>query len=194
MVWSHNDQWMLTADHGGFVKYWQSNMNNVKMYQAHKEAIRGLRLGLAVTSCGIKSHRAIASVLRCLIIMSMTALCMIPILYAVYNDLLITLCVLCVIIMLLNIVFIWTIHNCQPIDGCDYYDNKWNISRDIKICICEIFNWRIFSCLSHNFLLQFVNKARGMGKINMFPNKGKCPTVLVLRLQLSCWRTIFVEI
>lgn len=35
--------WLLTGDHGGFVKYWQSNMNNVKMYEAHKEPIRGLR-------------------------------------------------------------------------------------------------------------------------------------------------------
>lgn len=43
MVWSHNDSWMVTGDHGGYVKYWQSNMNNVKMYQAHKEAIRGIR-------------------------------------------------------------------------------------------------------------------------------------------------------
>lgn len=43
MIWSHSDNWMLTADHGGFIKYWQSNMNNVKMYQAHKEPIRGLR-------------------------------------------------------------------------------------------------------------------------------------------------------
>ncbi|XP_013416027.1 pre-mRNA 3' end processing protein WDR33 [Lingula anatina] len=42
MQWSHNDQWLLTGDHGGYVKYWQSNMNNVKMYQAHKEPIRGL--------------------------------------------------------------------------------------------------------------------------------------------------------
>ncbi|XP_035988788.1 pre-mRNA 3' end processing protein WDR33 isoform X2 [Fundulus heteroclitus] len=40
MTWSHNDMWMLTADHSGYVKYWQSNMNNVKMFQAHKEAIR----------------------------------------------------------------------------------------------------------------------------------------------------------
>ncbi|KAL2097931.1 hypothetical protein ACEWY4_007138 [Coilia grayii] len=40
MTWSHNDMWMLTADHGGYVKFWQSNMNNVKMFQAHKEAIR----------------------------------------------------------------------------------------------------------------------------------------------------------
>ena len=43
MVWSHHDTWLLTGDHGGFVKYWQSNMNNVKMYEAHKEPIRGLR-------------------------------------------------------------------------------------------------------------------------------------------------------
>lgn len=40
MVWSHNDQWMVTGDHGGYVKYWQSNMNNVKMFQAHKEPVR----------------------------------------------------------------------------------------------------------------------------------------------------------
>ncbi|KAH9376448.1 hypothetical protein HPB48_000103 [Haemaphysalis longicornis] len=43
MVWSHNDTWMVTGDHSGYVKYWQSNMNNVKMFQGHKEAIRGIR-------------------------------------------------------------------------------------------------------------------------------------------------------
>ncbi|KAL4220791.1 WD repeat-containing protein 33 [Mactra antiquata] len=42
MVWSHNDQWMVTADHAGFIKYWQTNMNNVKMYQGHKEPIRSI--------------------------------------------------------------------------------------------------------------------------------------------------------
>lgn len=42
MVWSHNDVWMVTADHTGYVKYWQSNMNNVKMFLAHKEPIRGI--------------------------------------------------------------------------------------------------------------------------------------------------------
>ena len=45
MVWSHNDSWLLSGDHAGFVKYWQSNMNNVQMYEAHHEPIRGLRLG-----------------------------------------------------------------------------------------------------------------------------------------------------
>eukprot|EP00095_Tigriopus_kingsejongensis_P005051 maker-scaffold1150_size58936-snap-gene-0.17 protein:Tk05051 transcript:maker-scaffold1150_size58936-snap-gene-0.17-mRNA-1 annotation:"AGAP001362-PA" len=40
MVWSPNDQWMVTGDHGGYIKYWQSNMNNVKMFQAHKEPVR----------------------------------------------------------------------------------------------------------------------------------------------------------
>ena len=47
MKWSHNDQWMITTDHAGFIKYWQSNMNNVKMYQGHKEPIRSLRWDIA---------------------------------------------------------------------------------------------------------------------------------------------------
>ncbi len=42
MVWSHNDQWMVTGDHGGYIKYWQSNMNQVKMFQAHKEPVRSV--------------------------------------------------------------------------------------------------------------------------------------------------------
>ncbi|CAL8079712.1 unnamed protein product [Calicophoron daubneyi] len=42
MKWSHNEEWLLTADHSGYVKYWQANMNNVEMYQAHKEPIRGV--------------------------------------------------------------------------------------------------------------------------------------------------------
>ena len=50
MRWSHNDQWMITADHAGFIKYWQSNMNNVKMYQGHKEPIRSLRWDFAPSS------------------------------------------------------------------------------------------------------------------------------------------------
>src|SRR5256885_2101484 len=43
MQWSRNDSWMVTADQGGYVKYWQSNMNNVKMFQAHKEPVRAIR-------------------------------------------------------------------------------------------------------------------------------------------------------
>lgn len=35
--------WLLSGDHNGVVKYWQSNMNNVKMIQAHTDPIRGLR-------------------------------------------------------------------------------------------------------------------------------------------------------
>ncbi|KAI1296639.1 pre-mRNA 3' end processing protein WDR33 [Halotydeus destructor] len=42
MTWSGSDSWMVTADNSGYVKYWQSNMNNVKMFQAHKEAIRAI--------------------------------------------------------------------------------------------------------------------------------------------------------
>jgi len=43
MVWSHNDSWMVTGDHNGYVKYWQSNMNQAVQFQAHKEPIRGIR-------------------------------------------------------------------------------------------------------------------------------------------------------
>ncbi|GAB5589750.1 pre-mRNA cleavage and polyadenylation factor (CPF) complex subunit [Umbelopsis nana] len=42
MKWSHNDSWMVTGDNSGVVKYWQSNMNNLKMFQGHREAIRDL--------------------------------------------------------------------------------------------------------------------------------------------------------
>ena len=47
MIWSRNEQWMLTGDDKGYVKYWQANMNNVKMFQGHiNESIRGLRYKL----------------------------------------------------------------------------------------------------------------------------------------------------
>ncbi|XP_053201319.1 pre-mRNA 3' end processing protein WDR33-like [Panonychus citri] len=44
MVWSSNDMWMVTADQSGNVKYWQSNMNNVKMFHAHDDPIRGVSM------------------------------------------------------------------------------------------------------------------------------------------------------
>ena len=34
---------MVTGDNDGLIKYWQSNMNNVKAFSAHKEAVRDLR-------------------------------------------------------------------------------------------------------------------------------------------------------
>lgn len=42
MIWSHSDEWMVTADEGGVIKYWQSSMNNVKAFRGHKESIRDL--------------------------------------------------------------------------------------------------------------------------------------------------------
>lgn len=42
MIWSNNQSWMLSGDDKGYIKYWQANMNNVKMVQGHFEAIRGL--------------------------------------------------------------------------------------------------------------------------------------------------------
>ena len=42
LVYSHNDDWLLSADHDGVIKYWQLNFNNVKVIQGHAEAIRDL--------------------------------------------------------------------------------------------------------------------------------------------------------
>jgi len=65
MIWSHDDLWMLTADHGGFVKYWQSNMNNVKMYQAHRDPIRGLRLDILRTAVADGVSTAMLDIQAC---------------------------------------------------------------------------------------------------------------------------------
>ena len=40
MTWSHDGVWMVSTDDRGFVKYWQSNMNNVHTFQAHNEPVR----------------------------------------------------------------------------------------------------------------------------------------------------------
>ncbi|KAL7060334.1 hypothetical protein AAHC03_09570 [Spirometra sp. Aus1] len=68
MKWSHNDDWLLTADHSGYVKYWQANMNNVEMYQAHKEPIRGVSFSPFDTkfvTCSDDSTVRIWDFLRC---------------------------------------------------------------------------------------------------------------------------------
>jgi polyadenylation factor subunit 2 len=38
------NDWLLSADQTGVVKYWQTNFNNVKEIQAHTEAVRGLAI------------------------------------------------------------------------------------------------------------------------------------------------------
>lgn len=65
MVWSNNDNWMVTGDHGGFVKYWQSNMNNVKMFQAHKEPIRGIRYFSTFYLLHISGGQRISIIVAC---------------------------------------------------------------------------------------------------------------------------------
>ena len=44
VAYTHTDDWLLSADQTGIVKYWQTNFNNVKEIQAHSEAIRGLAI------------------------------------------------------------------------------------------------------------------------------------------------------
>ncbi|SZF04409.1 unnamed protein product [Blumeria hordei] len=42
LSYSHSDDWLLSADHDGLIKYWQPNFNNVKVIQGHSDAIRDL--------------------------------------------------------------------------------------------------------------------------------------------------------
>ena len=41
-VYSHSEEWLISADHDGIVKFWQTNFNNVRNVQAHSEPIRDL--------------------------------------------------------------------------------------------------------------------------------------------------------
>ena len=42
VVYSHNDEWLLSSDQEGVVKYWQTNFNNVKEIKAHDGPVRDL--------------------------------------------------------------------------------------------------------------------------------------------------------
>ncbi|TKX22769.1 polyadenylation factor subunit 2 [Elsinoe australis] len=42
VAWSHSDDWLISAEQAGIVKYWQPNFNNVKSIQAHDEPVRDL--------------------------------------------------------------------------------------------------------------------------------------------------------
>ena len=41
-VYSHSEEWLISADHDGLIKFWQPNFNNVRHIQAHEEPIRDL--------------------------------------------------------------------------------------------------------------------------------------------------------
>lgn len=42
VVYSHNDEYLLSADQDGVVKYWQTNFNNIKEIVAHEHPVRDL--------------------------------------------------------------------------------------------------------------------------------------------------------
>lgn len=42
LKYSHNDDWLLSGDQDGVVKYWQPNFNNVNILTAHTDAIRDI--------------------------------------------------------------------------------------------------------------------------------------------------------
>ncbi|XP_053201322.1 pre-mRNA 3' end processing protein WDR33-like [Panonychus citri] len=69
MVWSVDDLWMVTADQSGNIKYWQSNMNNVKMFGAHENPIRGLSMsssGAKFATCSDDGTIKIWDFLKCI--------------------------------------------------------------------------------------------------------------------------------
>ena len=42
LKYSHDDEWLLSGDQEGLVKYWQPNFNNVNIVKAHTDAIRDI--------------------------------------------------------------------------------------------------------------------------------------------------------
>ncbi|KAK6842600.1 Polyadenylation factor subunit 2 [Apiospora arundinis] len=42
MAYSHSDDWLISADHDGTIKYWQPNFNNVQVIHGHQDPIRDL--------------------------------------------------------------------------------------------------------------------------------------------------------
>lgn len=44
LEYSHSDDWLVSADHDGVIKYWQPNFNNVESIRGHHDAIRDLAM------------------------------------------------------------------------------------------------------------------------------------------------------
>ncbi|OAA58605.1 WD repeat protein [Niveomyces insectorum RCEF 264] len=42
LAYSHSDDWLISADHDGLIKYWQPNFNNVESLAAHADPVRDL--------------------------------------------------------------------------------------------------------------------------------------------------------
>lgn len=42
LEYSHNDDWLLSGDQDGILKFWQPNFNNVNILEAHGDAIRDI--------------------------------------------------------------------------------------------------------------------------------------------------------
>ena len=42
LKYSHNDEWLLSGDQEGTIKYWQPNFNNVNIINGHTDGIRDI--------------------------------------------------------------------------------------------------------------------------------------------------------
>ena len=68
MIWSHDEDWMASGADDGEIKFWQSNMNNVKTFKAHTDAVRGLAFSPTdskLASCSDDSAITIWDFARC---------------------------------------------------------------------------------------------------------------------------------
>ena len=61
--------WMVTTDDRGFVKYWQSNFNNVHTFQAHSDPVKCSRLDVFRHACKCHINNGHCSKCDALIVM-----------------------------------------------------------------------------------------------------------------------------
>jgi len=70
MMWTHNENFFLTGDDSGKIKYWKPNMENIQVHQAHNEAVRGLAFSpsdLKFTTCSDDSLIQVWDFGRCVV-------------------------------------------------------------------------------------------------------------------------------
>eukprot|EP00884_Botryococcus_braunii_P007577 jgi/Botrbrau1/16820/Bobra.150_2s0047.1 len=68
MLYSHNENWLISGDDGGLIKYFKPNFELVKVYPTHKEAVRGVSMSptdLKFATCSDDSTVRIWDFARC---------------------------------------------------------------------------------------------------------------------------------
>ncbi|GKV12515.1 hypothetical protein SLEP1_g23646 [Rubroshorea leprosula] len=50
IIWSYNDNWMVSGDDQGSIRYWENNTKHVEAFSAYEESVRDLRKDLKFCS------------------------------------------------------------------------------------------------------------------------------------------------